>query len=143
MNLGDLNIEAKLQEALVALEGGDIELAKATLSSLWNKRSQSRKLFERFIAEYPSEQGVWLARIQWSKLGVTEPMVRPIFEALARDKKSKRFRDGYIPDPGTWLGRKPWLGSVVKEHARTATENDPEARTLRDKYLDRLQDDSV
>jgi hypothetical protein len=143
MNLGDLNVEAKLQEALTALEGGDIELAKAVLSSLWNRRSQSRKLFERFIAEYPSEQGEWLARIQWGKLGVTEPMMRPIFEALARDKKSQRFRNGYVPDPGTWLARKPWISALVKEHARTATENDPEARTLRDKYLDRLKDDQV
>lgn len=71
--------------------------------------------FEKFWKEYPSKVGKGAAWSAWKKNG--RPEIGIILEAIDNQKKSRKWIEGYIPNPATWINQKRWLDETA-EHEK-------------------------
>ena len=62
--------------------------------------------FERFWKAYPKKVGRKPAQKKFSTL--KEEVMPKIFEELEKQKLSKQWREGFIPNPLTWLNQERW-----------------------------------
>lgn len=64
--------------------------------------------FARFWDAYPKKEDKQNARLRWSQLEPDEALVQTILRAVALQKLSEKWLDGYIPMPSTWLNNRRW-----------------------------------
>jgi len=74
-----------------------------------NKTSKPRALslagFDEFWKAYPAKVGKGAAEASWKKL---RPPLAECLTAIDSAKQSKKWIDGYIPNPATWLNQRRW-----------------------------------
>lgn len=75
--------------------------------------------FHSFWQAYPRKEAKAKAKAAWAKLEqleMTDDLMRSIFEALARQKRSEQWqREGgqFIPHPATWINQRRWEDEVA------------------------------
>lgn len=69
--------------------------------------------FERFWSVYPNKVGKGGAFKSWQKLKPTIDLQAKILEAIEAQKMSKKWQEGYIKNPQTWLNERCWEDEVV------------------------------
>jgi hypothetical protein len=106
--------------------------------------------FETFYAAYPKHQGVAAARKKWATLHKAGklPDIEVILEAIEVQKQSKKWTDGYIPQPARWLNEGCWLDEVPGhtkriEEERELAEQNKLAKQLAEKKAIRLYEARV
>jgi hypothetical protein len=70
--------------------------------------------FKQFWDAYPEKIGEEDARREWRKLNPSPSQVEDILAAVERQKRFRRWRDGYIPSPAKWLAGKRWTDEDTK-----------------------------
>lgn len=71
---------------------------------------EQRITFDRFWGLWPKKVSKGQAEIAWAKLDPNEDFTDVIIAGVERAiKHDKRFDNGYIPHPATWLNAKGWL----------------------------------
>jgi len=78
--------------------------------------STSATDFHEFWKAYPQKTGKKAALRAWQKAR-DRPPISEILAAISRAKNSRQWRNGYIPNPSTWLHQGRWSDEVM-EHAR-------------------------
>jgi hypothetical protein len=66
--------------------------------------------FLSFWHAYPSKTGKGEAWKSWNKNG--RPPLDIILQAIETQKKGRRWIEGYIPNPSTWLNQKRWEDEI-------------------------------
>jgi hypothetical protein len=63
--------------------------------------------FDLFWQAYPLRVGKKDAKRAWDK-AKDKPPLEAILEAIRRAQRSKRWGEGYVPNPSTWLNQGRW-----------------------------------
>ena len=72
------------------------------------------KGFDTFWSEYPVKVHKKRCIELWKKIKPDEELVKKMVESIKEWKHSKRWTDGYIRDPDTWLRNESWNDEVPK-----------------------------
>ena len=72
-------------------------------------RALSLAGFDDFWNSYPSKVGKGAAEASWKKL---RPPLAECLAAIESARKSKKWIEGYIPNPSTWLNQRRWEDEV-------------------------------
>ena len=97
------------------------------------ERDEEEDAFDVFWRAYPSKVGKKAAQKAWDK-AKDKPDLAAILAAVNTQKKSKRWREGYIPNPATWLNQGRW-----SDEAEPASDKTIEADTLKRLQKEREQ----
>lgn len=103
--------------APLALEAEPELFAAATVPAL----SAGDMAFERFWESYPCKVGKGAARHAFHKRRL-HLQIETLLEAIEEQRGSRKFREGYIPNPATWLNQERWLDEVDQPFARIRAE---------------------
>ena len=87
---------------LTPLEGGRVEVMDVGDVS-----------FERFWEAYPRKVGKKAAWASWKKAR-DKPSIERILQAVQVAKQTRKWREGIIPNPTTWLNQGRWADEVVE-----------------------------
>jgi hypothetical protein len=63
--------------------------------------------WERFWHAYPLKVGKKDAQRAWDR-AKDKPPIENILEAIRRAQRSKRWVEGFVPNPATWLNQGRW-----------------------------------
>lgn len=63
--------------------------------------------WELFWQHYPLKVGKKDAKRAWDR-AKDKPTIEAILEAIRRSERSKRWAEGYVPNPATWLNQGRW-----------------------------------
>lgn len=64
--------------------------------------------FARFWEAYPSKTGKKAARKSWDRLKPDDALLAVMLDAIARQKTWRRWLEGHVPNPATWLNQGRW-----------------------------------
>lgn len=78
--------------------------------------------FDRFWQAYPKKVGKGAARNSFRKVNPDDEMMTKILNAIANQKRSRQWLDGFVPNPSTWLNQERWDDEI--ETPRQANETD-------------------
>ncbi|MBI3937166.1 MAG: hypothetical protein HY323_09330 [Betaproteobacteria bacterium] len=76
--------------------------------------------FEKFWMAYPSKTGRGIAEEAWGKLiagkgrhqGKPRPSMDEILAAIEKQRAGRKWREGIIPNPATWVNQRRWHDEV-------------------------------
>jgi hypothetical protein len=69
--------------------------------------------FAEFWKAYPSKVGKGAAETAWKKAKINGHLSE-VLQAVEDQKQCKRWQEGIIPNPATWLNQKRWLDETTK-----------------------------
>lgn len=78
--------------------------------------------FADFWKAYPKKQGIGAAEKAWKKIKPSEQLLGAMLFAISKQKRSRQWREGYIPNPATWLNQRRWEDVVDDEPPQTFAE---------------------
>jgi hypothetical protein len=64
--------------------------------------------FLEFWKVYPEKVGKGKAFESWNRIGPPRPSVDEIKQSVERQKKSRKWKEGFVPLPATWLNQRRW-----------------------------------
>lgn len=67
-----------------------------------------RGRFDAFWAEYPNKKAKDAAWRRWQQLKPSPELTAQILQAIRNQRSSRQWRDGFIPNPATWLHDQRW-----------------------------------
>lgn len=97
------------------------------------KQTAMERRFERFWKAYPKKVGKGGAEKSFLKYKPDDELLETMLQAIEAQKASRQWKEGYIPNPQTWLNQKRWLDEV--EEALPFTDP-PEPTYIRDESIE-------
>ena len=95
--------------------------------------------FQQFYTAYPRHIAVEAARKAWAKIkpddALTEQIVAGVKRSIAKDK---RFCDGYVPHPATWLNAREWENEYTGQPPRKGNARNYSQRKYTPEELSRI-----
>jgi uncharacterized protein YdaU (DUF1376 family) len=73
--------------------------------------------FARFWEAYPSKVGRKAAEARFRALKVSDPLLEIMLAAIDAQRRTRRWREGYIPNPATWLHQGRWDDEIERDPA--------------------------
>ena len=98
------------------------------------KKSAMERRFERFWKAYPKKVGKGGAERSFAKYKPDDQLTETMIRAIEAQKMSRQWKEGYIPNPQTWLNQKRWLDEMDEE-ALPFTDP-PEPAYIRDESIE-------
>lgn len=98
------------------------------------KKSAMERRFDRFWKEYPKKVGKGAAEKSFAKYKPDDQLTETMIRAIEAQKMSRQWKEGYIPNPATWLNQKRWLDEMDEE-ALPFTDP-PEPTYIRDESIE-------
>lgn len=98
------------------------------------KQTAAERRFERFWKAYPKKVGKGGAEKSFAKYKPDDQLTETMIRAIEAQKKSRQWKEGYIPNPQTWLNQKRWLDEMDEE-ALPFTDP-PEPAYIRDESIE-------
>jgi hypothetical protein len=68
--------------------------------------------FEQFWERYPRRIGKLAALKAWCKLNPDEALVAQILDSIDEHRRCRNWRDGYIPNPATFINQGRYLDEL-------------------------------
>ena len=87
-----------------------------------NARADRDPGFADFWKAYPKKQGIGAAEKAWKKIKPSEQLLGAMLFAISKQKRSRQWREGYIPNPATWLNQRRWEDVVDDAPPQTFAE---------------------
>ena len=78
--------------------------------------------FADFWKAYPKKQGIGAAEKAWKKIKPSEQLLGAMLFAISKQKRGRQWREGYIPNPATWLNQRRWEDVVDDAPPQTFAE---------------------
>lgn len=88
--------------------------------------------FDAFWEAYPKKVGKKDAVKAWKKGRIGKQLAERIVEAVERQKGWRRWREGFIPNPATWLNQGRWDDEEEPEPQRPGQNNKTRLERLRE-----------
>lgn len=98
------------------------------------KQTAAERRFERFWKAYPKKVGKGGAERSFAKYKPDDQLTETMIRAIEAQKMSRQWKEGYIPNPQTWLNQKRWLDEMDEE-ALPFTDP-PEPAYIRDESIE-------
>jgi len=90
--------------------------------------------FDSFWKAYPKKVGKGAAEKSFAKYKPDDALTETMIRAITAQKQSRQWKEGYIPNPATWLNQKRWLDEM-EEEALPFTDP-PEPAYIRDESIE-------
>lgn len=87
-----------------------------------NARADRDPGFADFWKAYPKKQGIGAAEKAWKKIKPSEQLLGAMLFAISKQKRGRQWREGYIPNPATWLNQRRWEDVVDDAPPQTFAE---------------------
>ena len=71
--------------------------------------------FESFWKAYPNKTGKKPAWEKWQKINSRRPQIEVILSAIEKQKQCRKWKEGYIPNPLTWVNQERWTDEPIEE----------------------------
>jgi DNA replication protein DnaD len=81
---------------------------KNDIRMIKNDKEIYTSTFDEFWNQYPKKQAKQDAVKAWGKIKMTDDLSTAIMDGLTKAKQSRQWREGYIPNPATWLNGRRW-----------------------------------
>jgi len=117
-----------------ALETNIPALPDPTDQAPETKQTAAERRFERFWKAYPKKVGKGGAEKSFAKYKPDDQLTETMIRAIEAQKMSRQWKEGYIPNPQTWLNQKRWLDEMDEE-ALPFTDP-PEPAYIRDESIE-------
>lgn len=75
----------------------------------------AERRFERWYKTYPKKVGRGAAEKAFAKYKPDDQLTDTMIRAVEAQKQSRQWKEGYIPNPATWLNQKRWLDELEEE----------------------------
>lgn len=98
------------------------------------KKSAMERRFDSFWKAYPKKVGKGAAEKSFAKYKPDDQLTETMIRAINAQKMSRQWKEGYIPNPATWLNQKRWLDEM-EEEALPFTDS-PEPTYIRDESIE-------
>ncbi len=98
------------------------------------KQSAMDRRFERWYKTYPKKVGRGAAEKAFAKYKPDDELTDTMIRAVEAQKHSRSWKEGYIPNPATWLNQKRWLDEVEEEPLPFT--DPPEPAYIRDESIE-------
>ena len=103
------------RERQKAIETNIPALPDPTDQAQETKQTAAERRFERFWKAYPKKVGKGGAEKSFAKYKPDDQLTETMIRAIEAQKKSRQWKEGYIPNPQTWLNQKRWLDEMDEE----------------------------
>lgn len=97
------------------------------------KQTAMERRFERFWKAYPKKVGKGGAEKSFLKYKPDDELTETMIQAIEAQKLTRQWKEGYIPNPQTWLNQKRWLDEVEEPLPFT---DPPEPTYIRDERIE-------
>lgn len=98
------------------------------------KQTAMDRRFERWYKSYPKKVGRGAAEKAFAKYKPDDTLTDTMIQAVEAQKHSRSWKEGYIPNPATWLNQKRWLDEVEEEPLPFT--DPPEPAYIRDESIE-------
>lgn len=99
-----------------------------------SKQSAMDRRFERWYKVYPKKVGRGAAERAFAKYKPDDQLTDTMIQAVEAQKQTRQWKEGYIPNPATWLNQKRWLDEVEEEPLPFT--DPPEPTYIRDESIE-------
>jgi len=99
-----------------------------------SKQSAMDRRFERWYKVYPKKVGRGAAERAFAKYKPDDQLTDTMIQAVEAQKQTRQWKEGYIPNPATWLNQKRWLDEVEEEPLPFT--DPPEPSYIRDESIE-------
>lgn len=99
-----------------------------------SKQSAMDRRFERWYKVYPKKVGRGAAERAFAKCKPDDQLTDAMIQAVEAQKQTRQWKEGYIPNPATWLNQKRWLDEVEEEPLPFT--DPPEPTYIRDESIE-------
>ena len=118
-----------------AIESGTVPALPAPdTKETESKQTASERRFERFWKAYPKKVGKGGAERSFAKYKPDDQLTETMIRAIEAQKMSRQWKEGYIPNPQTWLNQKRWLDEMDEE--AIPFTDPPEPAYIRDESIE-------
>ena len=108
--------------------------SSSSSSSLKQEHVQRAARFKEFWEAYPSKKGKKPAREKWQAKKLDELADTIIADVKARAEQDRSWRDGFVPNPATYLHQERWTDEIQRANViqrPVATDGQSPAATRR------------
>ena len=70
--------------------------------------------FTLFWSAYPKKVGKGEAERVWKRIHPNAVLLNRMLQAIMEQEGTKQWKEGFVPNPGTWLNQKRWEDEVEK-----------------------------
>lgn len=92
-----------------------INNSKDSLSQVSTKGTQNITAFDTFWNTYPCKVNKKRCMELWKKLNPSDELVKIMLKSIEAWKRTRQWREGYVPYPDTWLRGEKWFDEVPNE----------------------------
>lgn len=110
-----------------------LEAAQAAPALPEPKEKPSERRFAAFWKAYPKKVGKGAAERSFAKYKPDDQLTQTMLQAIEAQKHSRQWKEGYIPNPATWLNQKRWEDEVEEE---IPFSEPPEPGYIRDESIE-------
>jgi hypothetical protein len=89
-----------------------INNSKDSLSQETNRNSSNLTSFDIFWDRYPSKVNKKRCAELWKKLKPDDALVQKMLESIDAWKRTRQWKEGYVPNPDTWLRGEKWNDEI-------------------------------
>lgn len=76
------------------------------------KTSATERRFARFWDAYPKKVGKGAAEKSFAKFKPDDSLTDTMIQAIEAQKRTRQWKEGYIPNPATWLNQRRWEDEI-------------------------------
>ena len=108
-------VDVQMHKDDVQMRNIYINNSKDSLSQVSTKGTQNITAFDTFWNAYPSKVNKKRCMDLWKKLNPDDDLVQKMLKSIEAWKRTRQWREGYVPYPDTWLRGEKWNDEIPNE----------------------------
>ena len=108
-------VDVQMHKDDVQMRNIYINNSKDSLSQVSTKGTQNITAFDTFWNTYPSKVNKKRCMDLWKKLNPDDDLVQKMLKSIEAWKRTRQWREGYVPYPDTWLRGEKWNDEIPNE----------------------------
>lgn len=117
------NAQTSVQNALYISESENIKAQPSEEGTKNTRRYLLNAMFEEFWKAYPTHVNKKRCLPLWEKINPDEDLLRKMLDSIEAWKKTRQWKDGYIPNPDTWLRNEKWEDEAPPDYTKIRMNN--------------------
>ena len=101
----------------------DIYITQPSEEGIKNSRYLLSAMFEEFWRAYPVHVNKKRCTAIWDKLKPDEELLSKMLDRIEQWKKTRQWKEGYIPYPDTWLRNEKWEDEAPPDYTMVRMNN--------------------
>lgn len=117
------NAQDSVQNALYISERENIKAQSSEEGTKNTRRYLLNAMFEEFWKAYPTHVNKKRCLSLWEKINPDEALLQKMLRSIEAWQNTRQWKDGYIPNPDTWLRNEKWEDEAPPDYTRIRMHN--------------------